>query len=112
MKKKEEIVLKLNIIQNLEPVIGVVDGIIPNWIRGSLLRNGPGNLKFGDMTFNHLFDSAALLHRFNIKDGNVTYQSRFLQSESFKKNFAANRIVTTEFGTVGTPDPCQSIFQR
>lgn len=64
------------------------------------------------MTFNHLFDSAALLHRFNIEDGQVTYQCKFLKSESYKRNLAANRIVTTEFGTVAVSDPCQSIFQR
>lgn len=64
------------------------------------------------MTFNHLFDSAALLHRFNIENGQVTYQCKFLKSESYKRNLAANRIVTTEFGTVAVSDPCQSIFQR
>jgi hypothetical protein len=38
-------------------------GCIPKWLKGSLLRNGPGNLKVGDMTFGHLFDGSALLHR-------------------------------------------------
>lgn len=97
----------------IEPINGVVSGCIPEWIKGSLLRNGPGSIKVGDMFFNHLFDSAALLHRFNIENGSVTYQCRFLKSESYKNNLAANRIVTTEFGTVAkSPDPCQSIFQR
>jgi carotenoid isomerooxygenase len=65
------------------------------------------------MTYNHLFDAAALLHRFNIVDGRVTYQCRFLMSDSYKRNLAANRIVVSEFGTVATaPDPCQSIFER
>lgn len=96
----------------VEPVAGFVNGFIPEWIKGSLLRNGPGSIKVGDMTYNHLFDSAALLHRFNIENGNVTYQCRFLKSEAFKKNLAANRIVTTEFGTVALADPCQSIFQK
>jgi carotenoid isomerooxygenase len=76
-------------------------------------RNGPGSIKVGNMTFNHLFDAAALLHRFNIVDGRVTYQCRFLMSDSYKRNLAANRIVVSEFGTVATaPDPCQSIFER
>jgi len=87
-------------------------GTIPEWLNGSLLRNGPGNLKVGDMHFNHLFDSSALLHRFAIHDGKVTYQCRFLQTETLKKNTAANRIVVTEFGTSAVPDPCNTIFQR
>lgn len=47
----------------LTPVEGTVTGDIPDWLEGSLLRNGPGGLKVGDMEFDHLFDSAALLHR-------------------------------------------------
>jgi carotenoid cleavage dioxygenase-like enzyme len=95
-----------------EPVEGIVSGEIPTWINGSLLRNGPGKLGFGGNSFKHLFDAAALLHRFNIANGKVTYQCRFLNSESYKKNLAANRIVVTEFATAAVPDPCQSIFSR
>lgn len=64
------------------------------------------------MTFNHLFDSSALLHRFNIENGHVTYQCRFLKSDAYKKNKAAQRIVVTEFGTSAAPDPCHTIFHR
>ncbi|KAJ8962837.1 hypothetical protein NQ318_001237 [Aromia moschata] len=85
---------------------------IPNWLQGCLIRNGPGSLKVGDNEFCHLFDSSALLHRFAIKNGKITYQCRFLRSETFKRNWAANRIVLTEFGTKSVPDPCRTIFQR
>lgn len=47
----------------IEPIEGETKGVIPFWLRGQLLRNGPGSLKVGNMTFNHLFDSSALLHR-------------------------------------------------
>ena len=47
-----------------------------------------------------------------IQIGRVSYQSRFLQSQSYKKNMAANRIVVSEFGTVAYPDPCKTIFHR
>jgi hypothetical protein len=96
----------------IEPVRGEASGKIPKWINGSLLRNGPGSIKVGSMVFNHLFDSSALLHRFDIFNGNVTYQCRFLKSDTYKKNLAANRVVVTEFGTASVKDPCQSIFQR
>lgn len=96
----------------IDPLIGTKSGEIPEWINGSLLRNGPGSIQLGDIRFNHLFDSAALLHRFNIENGSVTYQSRFLQSNAYKQNLAANRITLSEFGTVSAPDPCQSIYQR
>ncbi|XP_044262087.1 carotenoid isomerooxygenase [Tribolium madens] len=95
-----------------EPITGTITGTIPTWLRGCLLRNGPGSIKVGNDYFGHLFDSSALLHRFSINEGRVTYQCRFLQSEVLKRNRAANRIVLTEFGTKAVPDPCRTIFQR
>lgn len=95
-----------------EPLEGHVIGTIPTWLNGSLLRNGPGSWKVGDASFQHLFDCSALLHRFAIHNGNVTYQNRFVQTETLKKNTTAQRIVVTEFGTAAVPDPCHSIFDR
>lgn len=96
----------------IEPLAGTQSGRIPRWLHGSLLRNGPGSLKVGAMRFNHLFDSAALLHRFGIADGRVTYQCRFVQTDTYRRNRAAQRIVVSEFGTAAVPDPCHTIFQR
>ncbi|XP_046674847.1 carotenoid isomerooxygenase-like [Homalodisca vitripennis] len=96
----------------LEPIHGKTTGTIPSWLRGTLLRNGPGRLKFGDSTYQHFFDGSALLHRFAIHNGEITYQTRFLDTCAYRKNRAANRIVVGEFGTRAIPDPCQSIFSR
>lgn len=52
------------------------------------------------------------MHRFHIADGQVTYRSRFLRSDSYKQNSEMNRIVVSEFGTLAFPDPCKNIFQR
>ncbi|XP_048480733.1 carotenoid isomerooxygenase [Plutella xylostella] len=95
-----------------DPVEGTVTGEIPAWLNGCLIRNGPGSLKVGDMTFRHLFDSAALLHRFSVSGGGCSYQCRFLRSRTFQRNRAAARIVVTEFGTRAAPDPCHTIFDR
>lgn len=47
----------------IKPIEGTIHGQIPKWLRGSLLRNGPGSLIVGNMQYQHLFDSAALLHK-------------------------------------------------
>ncbi|XP_064072232.1 carotenoid isomerooxygenase-like [Vanessa tameamea] len=99
-------------VEVTDPLDGVITGEFPSWLQGTLLRNGPGSLKVGSMRFQHLFDSSALLHRFYIHHGHVTYQCRFLQSNTYKKNHAANRIVVAEFGTAAVPDPCHTIFHR
>ncbi|XP_053473731.1 carotenoid-cleaving dioxygenase, mitochondrial isoform X1 [Ictalurus furcatus] len=95
-----------------EPIPTTIKGTIPTWICGNLLRNGPGKFEFGNQQFNHWFDGMALMHRFHIADGQVTYRSRFLRSDSYKQNSEMNRIVVSEFGTLAFPDPCKNIFQR
>ncbi|XP_029956272.1 beta,beta-carotene 9',10'-oxygenase-like [Salarias fasciatus] len=95
-----------------EPIPTTVQGTIPSWINGNLLRNGPGKFEFGNTHYNHWFDGMAMLHRFRIESGQVTYMSRFLQSDAYKKNRDRDRIVMSEFGTLAMPDPCKNFFQR
>ncbi|KAL0993793.1 hypothetical protein UPYG_G00114000 [Umbra pygmaea] len=95
-----------------EPIMAEVCGTIPSWIRGNLLRNGPGKFEFGKQHYNHWFDGMAMLHQFKIADGKVSYRSRFLQSDSYKKNSERDRIMVSEFGTVAMPDPCKNLFLR
>lgn len=47
----------------IAPVSGELQGSIPEWLNGCLLRNSPGNLNVGDMQFDHVFDGAALVHK-------------------------------------------------
>ncbi|CAN9513356.1 unnamed protein product [Ophioblennius macclurei] len=89
-----------------------IKGTIPTWINGSFLRNGPGKFEFGEDRYTHWFDGMAMMHRFHICEGNVTYSSRFLRSDSYVQNSEKNRIVVSEFGTFASPDPCKSIFER
>ncbi|XP_077988510.1 carotenoid-cleaving dioxygenase, mitochondrial-like [Glandiceps talaboti] len=60
-----------------DPLETTVSGQVPHWLRGCLLRNGPGRFEFGDEKYNHYFDGSALLHRFHIQDGAVAYHRRF-----------------------------------
>lgn len=95
-----------------EPISTDIFGKIPDWINGSFLRNGPGKFEIGNQKFNHWFDGMALLHQFKISNGQVTYKSRFLSSDSYQANKEHNRITVSEFGTVTLPDPCKNVFQR
>ncbi|KAL6098870.1 bco2 [Pungitius sinensis] len=95
-----------------EPIPTEVQGTIPSWINGKLLRNGPGKFEFGNTHYNHWFDGMAMLHQFKIHQGQVTYMSRFLDSDAYKNNCEKDRIVMSEFGTLAMPDPCKNFFQR
>lgn len=85
-----------------------VTGALPQWLRGTLIRNGPAKFEVdgGQATLRHWFDGQAMLHRFTIAE-TVTYQNRFLQSENLRA-IRAGRIGFAEFAT----DPCRSIFAR
>ncbi|XP_066304665.1 carotenoid-cleaving dioxygenase, mitochondrial-like [Branchiostoma lanceolatum] len=98
--------------ESAEPLQADVKGEIPEWLKGSLLRVGPGKFEVGGQSYNHMFDGLSLIHRFNIESSKVTYQNRFLRSDSYVLAQQQNRIVVTEFGTNSYPDPCKNIFSR
>ncbi|NXC22492.1 BCDO1 dioxygenase, partial [Corythaeola cristata] len=87
-------------------------GQLPTWLKGMLLRNGPGMHTVGDTKYNHWFDGLALLHTFTFKNGEVYYRSKYLRSDTYNCNIEANRIVVSEFGTMAYPDPCKNIFAK
>lgn len=49
-----------------------IQGTIPSWLQGELVRVGPGIQKIGNDQYSHLFDGLAILHKFTVKDGKVT----------------------------------------
>lgn len=84
-----------------------VEGQIPDWLNGMLLRNGPAKFEAGERSVNHWFDGMAMLHRFSFAAGQVSYANRFLRSKAYRE-VAAGRISYSEFAT----DPCRSVFKR
>ena len=40
------------------------EGTLPEWLTGTLLRNGPGAFETGATTVDHWFDGLAMVHRF------------------------------------------------
>jgi carotenoid cleavage dioxygenase-like enzyme len=85
-----------------------MEGRIPEWLSGTLVRNGPARFEIGDQSYNHWFDGLAMLHAFQFEGGEVAYANRFLESGSYRDAEEAGEIVRGEFGT----DPCRSIFKR
>ncbi|XP_031706128.1 beta,beta-carotene 15,15'-dioxygenase [Anarrhichthys ocellatus] len=87
-----------------------VKGSIPSWLQGTLLRNGPGIFSVGVTSYDHWCDGMAIMTSFAIKDGEVTYRSKFLRSDTYKANMTANRIVVSEMGTMAYPDPSKNFI--
>uniref|UniRef100_A0A8C6PLU3 Retinoid isomerohydrolase n=1 Tax=Nothobranchius furzeri TaxID=105023 RepID=A0A8C6PLU3_NOTFU len=95
-----------------EPLPATVTGRIPSYLKGSLLRLGPGLFEVGDEPFYHLFDGQALMHKFDLKNGQVTYFRKFVKTDAYVRAITEKRVVITEFGTFAYPDPCKNIFSR
>jgi carotenoid cleavage dioxygenase-like enzyme len=62
-----------------DPEIG---GSIPDWLSGTLYRNGPGTFETEHGSVNHWFDGLAMLQRFAFDAGSLTYTNRFLRTEA------------------------------
>jgi len=84
-----------------------VEGSIPEWLSGTLLRNGPAKFEVGEQPLRHWFDGLAMLHRFSFDAGRVSYANRFLRSDAYREA-EKGRIAYSEFAT----DPCRSLFKR
>ncbi len=74
-------------------------GRLPDWLRGTLLRNGPGLFESAGQEARHVFDGYALLQRFGFTDQGVSYRSRFLRSRIIKEALATGRPGVRQFGT-------------
>lgn len=85
-----------------------VEGSVPDWIEGSLVRVTPAQFEVGDRSFRHWFDGLAMLHNFNFENGQVSYNNRYLQTPAYKDNNESGTIEYKEFAT----DPCRSLFKR
>jgi len=83
-------------------------GTLPPWLAGTLLRTGPTKFEVGEQSMRHWFDGLAMLHRFTIEEGRVSYGNRYLEGRAYRAAREKGRIAYSEFAT----DPCRSLFKR
>jgi beta,beta-carotene 9',10'-dioxygenase len=76
-----------------------VRGRLPDWLRGTLLRNGPGCFESPGQGVRHVFDGYALLQRFAFTEAGVSYRSRFLRSRVFDQARRRGWPGIRQFGT-------------
>jgi carotenoid cleavage dioxygenase-like enzyme len=84
-----------------------IEGSIPPWLTGTLLRNGPARFEVGSDRYRHWFDGLGMLHKFGIGGGAVSYANRFLRSNGFVEAERTGRIACSEFDT----DPKRSFAE-
>lgn len=85
-----------------------VQGAVPEWLAGTLIRNGPAVFDTARRSMRHWFDGLAMLHRFTFDAGSVSYGNRVLDTPAARAVRERGRIDYGEFAT----DPCVSLFGR
>jgi all-trans-8'-apo-beta-carotenal 15,15'-oxygenase len=80
-----------------------IEGEIPPELTGTLFRNGPGLLDIAGEAIHHPFDGDGMISAFTFKDGLVHFRNRFVQTEAYVEEKAANKILYR--GVFGTQKP-------
>lgn len=85
-----------------------VEGEIPGWLSGTLVRNGPVKVTVNGQSNAHWFDGLAMLHAFSFHEGKVSYSNKFLRSDAYQAVFKNGSLNYLGFAV----DPCRSIFKK
>jgi beta,beta-carotene 9',10'-dioxygenase len=69
-----------------------VEGQIPDWLTGTLLRMGPARFEWGPDRYRHWFDGSGMIYKFSFAAGKVGYANRYVRGTAFVDNERAGRI--------------------
>lgn len=91
-----------DVAADCEPQALPVEGVLPSWLHGTYVRNGPARFDFpGGASLAHWFDGMSYLQRFAFADGRISFAARFVQSDAY----VAARDGRHPFDAFGTAAP-------
>ena len=77
-----------------------VTGLIPEACRGALFRNGPALYERAGQRYDHWFDPDGMLQVFRIGARTIDHQGRFIRTDKFRREEAADRFLYNGAGSV------------
>ena len=86
----------------------VVEGEVPQALRGVFFRNGP-NPQFAPRGSYHWFGGDGMVHGFYIADGKVSYKNRFVQTVKWKTEKAAGKSLFSAFNPLESDESVQGM---
>ncbi|HBB35897.1 MAG TPA: hypothetical protein DDZ80_01560 [Cyanobacteria bacterium UBA8803] len=86
----------------------ICSGKIPEGLRGSLYRNGPGRLERGGKRMGHWFDGDGAILAVHFTDAGATAVYRYVQTTGYQAEAAADTLLYPNYGTIAPG----SIWQR
>lgn len=90
-------------------------GTLPAWLRGTLVRNGPGRFSAqpggrGEQA-RHWFDGLAMLQRFTVAGGRVGYANAYVHSPAWRAAEQTGRFAYAEVGTTPRRSPVERVLR-
>jgi all-trans-8'-apo-beta-carotenal 15,15'-oxygenase len=78
--------------------VDLIDGAVPQWLRGTLYRNGAGRNALGGQWFAHWFDGDGMITAIRFADGRVHFRNRYVATDNYRVETEAGRIRNRGFG--------------
>ena len=75
-----------------------IQGKIPESVRGTFFRIGPGRNKIGNQKFGHWFDGDGMLHAVTFTEDGAIYRNKYVRTPKYLKETKAKKIVKRSFG--------------
>lgn len=85
-----------------------IQGTIPEWLSGTLLRNGPACFSAEGKRVKSWFDGLAMIHAFSFSRSHVSYSNRFIRSEQYHLMTVEKSMDFWGFAQ----DPCGKAFKN
>lgn len=89
--------------QEFDYWIDEIEGEIPQELKGTLYRNGPGLLDVDGQRFQHPFDGDGMVSAIAFENGRAHYRNRFVRTKAYLEEQEAQRILYR--GVFGTQKP-------
>ena len=87
-----------------------VEGALPSWLRGRLLRSAPALFEVGGWAASHWFDGFAMLYRLDLGDDGVRFAQRLLECGSLDEA-RRGRLAMSTFATPNQRSLWRRIFE-
>jgi len=76
-----------------------IEGKIPDNLKGTLYRNGPGRFDRGGRRKEHLLDGDGMIQSFQLLGGTAHYQNRFVRTEKYIEEEKAGKLLHETWST-------------
>jgi carotenoid cleavage dioxygenase-like enzyme len=82
--------------------LSIISGQIPENLKGSLYRNGPGRLERGDFHVGHWFDGDGAILAVHFADGQARATYRYVQTAGYLEEERADKLIYGNYGMTAT----------